>query len=134
MKDYIITRITESDDDMKHYGVRGMKWGHRKFYQRNGKLKDKYQSQVDAYKTLQKKQTRAYNEGNKLIKSNKNMKKALVSMDQVDDDESVALYAQSNKLNYDKYWNAVTDSKKYYASNKKAINKGAKIVKKLGLE
>lgn len=27
MKDYFITRVTESDDDMKHYGVIGMKWG-----------------------------------------------------------------------------------------------------------
>lgn len=83
MKDYIIARVTEKDDDIQHYGVLGMKWGVQRANKR--------------YSTS----TNSTDRGKAKAKLEKNMVKADKKLNKLDDKISKK-YSKAEKA-YNKY-------------------------------
>lgn len=51
--EYYITRITESDE-LIHYGIRGMRWGVRRYQNKDGSLTEEGRKHVNDYEKLNK--------------------------------------------------------------------------------
>lgn len=120
------------NNDLMHYGVLGMRWGIRRYQNKDGSLTDIGKKKMQAYETSRNLKNNLNKEGNALIKSNKKLSKDFGGKyENVDDDAFFEYVARTYGLNTEKFWDAKTTYSKFYNENKKSIKKGQIIVDKL---
>lgn len=120
------------NDYLAHYGVKGQKWGIRRYQNKDGTLTAAGKKHVNDYRTKQEMRKKVDDEGNKLIRQNKQLSRDVGGKHQnVDDEEFFELTARDYGLNTDLYWSAYTSYTKFCRENRESIKNGEKIVKKL---
>lgn len=134
---------TYQTDYLAHHGILGMKWGVRRYQNKDGTLTAEGRRHVNTYKTsgeyhkrTQEARKRVDEEGNKLIKRSKGLSRDFGGKhENVDDHEYFEYEARQRGLNTDSYWNSYSEFKKiageeknYNSLNKNSIKKGKKIV------
>lgn len=113
-----------------HYGVKGMKWGFRKYVDRSGKLTPEGRRHVSNYKNKKSLSKKVDSESNKLIRSSTKLKRDFGVGS--DDPDYVEMVAKSYGLDVS---NLAMANKEYYSfasQNRDSIRIGRKIVKKYG--
>lgn len=134
---------TYSSDELYHHGILGMKWGVRRYQNKDGTLTAEGKRHVKAYnesgeyhKRTEASRKKVNEEGNKLIKSSKKLSRDFGGKhENVDDNEFFEYEARSRGLNTDAYWDSYKEFKKnanaektYNSLNKSSIKKGKKII------
>ena len=76
------------DPYLAHYGIKGMKWGVRRYQNKDGSLTAEGKKHVSNYKRNQQLRKKKYEETDKLIKSDKRLQRDFGSANQVDDNKS----------------------------------------------
>lgn len=118
------------EDELYHFGVKGMKWGVRKYVDRNGKLTSEGRRHVSNYRTRNHLAKKADFESNKLIRSSKKLKRDFGSGS--DDPEFVETIAKSYGLDTSNLSMANKEYRSFVLQNQKSIRIGYKIVRKYG--
>lgn len=133
-----------------HHGIRGQKWGIRRFQNKDGSLTSEGKKRYDAYnesdrlkKNISSANSKLNAAGEKLINSSSSLKKGFGSIKNVDDIENLYLQAANGKPTkefkefdkaYDNYLAAKKQSRVFDKENAKAIKEGEKIVRALTKE
>lgn len=125
MRTKVITHV-----HLQHHGIKGMKWGVRRYQNKDGSLTEVGKRHVKDYDKLKELKKKQEDEGNKLIRSNSELSKDFGGKySNVDDDEFFELMARDvYELNTDAFWNAKVLSDSFYKENSKSIETGRKIV------
>ena len=121
-------------NELAHFGIKGMKWGVRRYQNKDGTLTSEGKKRVSDYKTMKQKNKDVATEGKKLFGQDKRLKEDFGSFDQIDDADFFEYVARMYGLNTEQYWSKVVDSRNFYRDNKKSIDTGRKIVSKLGIK
>lgn len=117
-------------DYLMHYGVPGMKWGVRKYVDRNGKLTSEGRRHVSNYKKNQSLSRKVDSESNKLIRSSRKLKRDFG--DGSDDPDYVEMVAKSYGLDVSNLAMANKEYDSFAKQNRDSIRIGRKIIKKYG--
>lgn len=116
-------------DELYHYGVKGMKWGVRRYQNKDGSLTAEGKKHVSNFKKYQSLSKKADQESTRLIKSDKRLQRDFGAG--ADDDEFLEYVARTKYgIDTTSFWNSVVDRKNFYAQNSKSIKTGSKIVAK----
>ena len=116
------------DPYLAHYGVKGMKWGVRRYQNKDGSLTSEGKKHVSNYKRNQQLRKKKYEETDKLIKSDKRLQRDFGSANQVDDNEYLELVAREYGIDTTSFWNAYKDQRTFYRENRDSIRIGERIV------
>lgn len=117
----------QKNEELYHFGVKGMKWGVRRYVNKNGKLTDEGQRHVSNYKKRESLRANVNKESKSLIKSSKRLQRDFGSG--TDDSEFLEITARDYGINASKLSNANAAYHKFVSENKKSIKTGQKIVK-----
>lgn len=117
-------------DYLMHYDVPGMKWGVRKYVDRNGKLTSEGRRHVSNYKKNQSLSRKVDSESNKLIRSSRKLKRDFG--DGSDDPDYVEMVAKSYGLDVSNLAMANKEYDSFAKQNRDSIRIGRKIIKKYG--
>ena len=120
--------ITYETNYLAHHGVLGMKWGVRRYQNKDGSLTAEGRRHVNSAKEANKRLKKANREAEKLIKKNKHLKSGFVNSKNIDDAAFFEYEARNQGLNTDAYWNAATSYSTFVRDNKKSISIGKKIL------
>lgn len=117
-------------DYLMHYGIKGMRWGVRKYIDRNGKITSEGRRHVSNYKKEKSLSKKVDSESNKLIRSSTKLKRdfGLGS----DDPDYVEMVAKSYGLDASNLAMANKEYHSFASQNRDSIRIGGKIVKKYG--
>lgn len=117
-------------DYLMHYGVKGMKWGVRKYVDRKGKLTSEGRRHVSNYKKKKSLSKKVDSESNKLIRSSTKLKRDFGTGS--DDPDYVEMVAKSYGLDVGDLAMANKEYHSFASQNRDSIRIGRKIVKKYG--
>ena len=128
------------DNELRHYGVKGMKWGVRRYQNKDGSLTPAGKKHVNDYKTHRSNLNNLRKQGDKVINSNTTMKRMYGegkgTYNPVYKRDDRFLNAAKNSKVDEKVVNDYLQSVKTYDSflseNRESIKRGKQIVKKLG--
>ena len=109
-----------------------MKWGVRRYQNKDGSLTDAGKKHVDDYRKSRSLASETYKQSNKLISSNKKLKRDFGVGS--DDPEYVELVAREYGINTKDLSMANANYHRFCKNNRESVKRGRKIVKKLGLE
>lgn len=129
MKGYFGTSYSE-EGSLTHYGVKGMKWGVRRYQNKDGSLTPAGRERVKAYKRNVENWDKAAIEGRKLFKD-KRIREGFGSYDNVDDLEYLAVIAKELGIPSKAYENAYYNARTFYSNNKDSIKVGQKLTNKI---
>ena len=107
-----------------------MKWGVRRYQNKDGSLTPAGRERVKAYKKNNENWGKVDAEGRKLFK-NTRLKKIYGSYDNVDDPEDVISTAYEMGLSPSSYSNAYYNARDFYRKNKKSVDAGRKLTNKI---
>ena len=116
-------------DYMYHYGVKGMKWGVRRYQNKDGSLTNAGKKHVSNYKTGLSLDRKVNQEARKLINSDSRLKKDFG--DGTDDPMYLEYVASGYNISTKSLRNSMVKSYDFYSKNSKSIKEGRKIAKKL---
>lgn len=120
-----------STDEIYHHGVRGMRWGVRRYVNKDGSLTPLGKKHYQNYSSHMANRKRVDAEGEKLMRKSKKLSKDFGgTYKNIDNEDYFEYVARQNGLNTDKYWDAVQNRRDFYNYNQKSINKWAKIDRK----
>lgn len=121
------------NDELYHYGVKGMKWGVRRYQNKDGSLTAEGKKHVANYKKAVSLNKERYNRANSLIKSEPRLKRDFVGG--TDDPEYLEYMATYGYKISEKALRPLRESMaNYYVfckENKESIKLGRKISRKL---
>lgn len=117
-------------DYLMHYGILGMKWGVRRYVDRNGKLTSEGRRHVSNYKKEKSLSKKVDSESNKLIKSSTKLKSDFGIGS--DDPEYLEMVAKSYGLDTSGLRMATKEYHSFAVQNRDSVRIGRKIVKKYG--
>lgn len=112
-----------------HYGIKGMRWGVRRYRNKDGSLTNAGKKHVKNYKTALSLNEKVDQEARKLINSDSRLKKDFGN--DTDDPEYLEYVASGYKISTKSLRSAMVKSSDFYSKNSKSIKEGKKIVKKL---
>jgi hypothetical protein len=117
---------TAQSDYLAHYGVMGMRWGVRRYQNKDGSLTPAGNKHVGDYRKSRSMMTKVEQEGAKLIRFDKRLK------DQVPDQyHDLNARAEELGVNTKRLRSAIVGAADFYKDNKQSIETGRKIVSKL---
>lgn len=128
MNQYIITRVSDQDE-LYHFGVKGMKWGHRKSLPTSS-----LRNRVDSTKTTYKNAKKAYNKSfNDAYKHRAEAYSFSKERRKANDARWAKNWANRNKLDSAKtdYKKAKLERKQKIKNTYKSLNKSASLGEKL---
>lgn len=116
-------------DYLMHYGVLGMKWGVRRYQNKDGSLTAEGKKHVSDYNKSRSLKKKIDQESAKLIKSDKRLRADFG--DGTDDPDYLEYVASSYGINTKSLRKAMVDSADFYRDNSESIKTGRKIVEKV---
>lgn len=112
-----------------HHGIKGMRWGVRRYRNKDGSLTNAGKKHVQNYKTGLSLDRKVDQEARKLINSDSRLKKDFGN--DTDDPTYLEYVASGYKICTKSLRSAMVESSDFYSKNSKSIKEGQKIVKKL---
>ena len=119
----------EYPDYLMHHGVKGMKWGIRRYQNKDGSLTNAGKKHVSNYKTALSLNRKVDEETRKLINSDSRLKKDFGN--DTDDPEYLEYIASGYKISTKSLRSSMVESYDFYSKNSESIKEGRKITKKL---
>ena len=119
----------EYPDYLMHHGVKGMRWGIRRYQNKDGSLTNAGKKHVSNYKTARSLNRKVDQEARKLINSDPRLKKDFGN--DTDDPEYLEYVASGYKISTKSLRDSMAKSRDFYSKNSESIKKGRKITKKL---
>lgn len=116
-------------DYLMHHGVKGMRWGIRRYQNKDGSLTNAGKKHVSNYKTARSLNRKIDQEARKLINSDSRLKKDFGN--DTDDPEYLEYVASGYKISTKSLRDAMAKSRDFYSKNSESIKEGRKITKKL---
>ena len=116
-------------DYLAHHGIKGMKWGVRRYRNKDGSLTNAGKKHVSNYKTGLSLDRKVDQEARKLINSDSRLKKDFGNY--TDDPTYLEYVASGYKISTKSLRNSMVNSYDFYSKNSESIKEGQKIVKKL---
>ena len=114
-------------DEIWHHGIKGMRWGIRRYQNEDGTLTEAGKKRYDAYKTHESLKKRENAERNRLLRSNHRLAREFAGEEHSSFLSDVAREWGLDTKALDK---ASANRRDYYIANKKSIRKGRKLAKK----
>ncbi len=112
-----------------HHGVKGMRWGIRRYQNKDGSLTNAGKKHVSNYKTARSLNRKVDQEARKLINSDPRLKKDFGN--DTDDPEYLEYVASGYKISTKSLRDSMAKSRDFYSKNSESIKEGRKITKKL---
>ena len=122
-------QMYEYPDYLMHHGVKGMRWGIRRYQNKDGSLTNAGKKHVSNYKTARSLNRKVDQEARKLINSDPRLKKDFGN--DTDDPEYLEYVASGYKISTKSLRNSMAKSRDFYSKNSESIKEGRKITKKL---
>lgn len=122
-------QMYEYPDYLMHHGIKGMRWGVRRYQNKDGSLTNAGKKHVSNYKTARSLNRKVDEEARKLINSDSRLKKDFGN--DTDDPEYLEYVASGYKISTKSLRNAMIKSHDFYSKNSESIKEGRKITKKL---
>ena len=119
----------EYPDYLMHHGIKGMKWGIRRYQNKDGSLTNAGKKHVSNYKTARSLNRKVDQEARKLINSDPRLKKDFGN--DTDDPEYLEYVASGYKISTKSLRDSMAKSRDFYSKNSESIKEGRKITKKL---
>lgn len=119
----------EYPDYLMHHGVKGMRWGIRRYQNKDGSLTNAGKKHVSNYKTARSLNRKVDQEARKLINSDPRLKKDFGN--DTDDPEYLEYVASGYKISTKSLRDSMAKSRDFYSKNSESIKEGRKITKKL---
>lgn len=116
-------------DYLMHYGIKGMRWGLRRYQNKDGSLTNAGKKHVSNYKTARSLNRKVDQEARKLINSDSRLKKDFGN--DTDDPEYLEYVASGYKISTKSLRDSMAKSRDFYSKNSESIKEGRKITKKL---
>lgn len=119
-------------DELYHFGIFGMKWGVRRYQNKDGSLTEEGKKHYGNYKESQTRQKAVNKEYNKLWdKHSKVLTPELGGRDQVDDIDTFDIVIEDLGLDAKSYFDAKASYYKFTKENADSIKIGKEISKKI---
>ena len=122
-------QMYEYPDYLMHHGVKGMRWGIRRYQNKDGSLTNAGKKHVSNYKTARSLNRKVDQEARKLINSDPRLKKDFGN--DTDDPEYLEYVASGYKISTKSLRDSMAKSRDFYSKNSESIKEGRKITKKL---
>lgn len=122
-------QMYEYPDYLMHHGIKGMRWGVRRYQNKDGSLTNAGKKHVSNYKTALSLNRKVDEEARKLINSDSRLKKDFGN--DTDDPEYLEYVASGYKISTKSLRNSMVKSHDFYSKNSESIKEGRKITKKL---
>lgn len=119
----------EYPDYLMHHGIKGMRWGIRRYQNKDGSLTNAGKKHVSNYKTARSLNRKVDQEARKLINSDSRLKKDFGN--DTDDPEYLEYVASGYKISTKSLRDSMAKSRDFYSKNSESIKEGRKITKKL---
>ena len=116
-------------DYLMHHGIKGMRWGIRRYQNKDGSLTNAGKKHVSNYKTARSLNRKVDQEARKLINSDPRLKKDFGN--DTDDPEYLEYVASGYKISTKSLRDSMAKSRDFYSKNSESIKEGRKITKKL---
>lgn len=116
-------------DYLEHHGILGMRWGIRRYVNKDGSLTSQGKTHVSNYKKSKLNKKRVSNEVNKIVSSNKSKFKSY-DLDNVDDPSYIEFQASDKGISTKALRKSMVNASDFYNKNSESIELGRKIVSK----
>lgn len=114
-----------------HFGILGMKWGVRRYQNKDGSLTAEGKKHVKAYNEYDKKGDAWRAEGDRIVKSSKKLTADFGKFANIDDLDFFDLMCQEYKIDTKNFDKLYSDQATFYRNNRESIETGRMITNKI---